>query len=130
MEVGNNHFDIDKYFNLGIRLYNNEEYYLAHDCFEIVWKNIEKDKVFYQGLIQISVANYHYKKKNYKSAVEQYKKGIDKLKQYIPYYLKIDVLTIVNNSSSILSLLNGNSKTNCLIKIKKINKITLCDNLH
>ncbi len=39
----------------GIKLFNNSDFFAAHDFFEGLWMEAKKDKLFYQGLIQVSV---------------------------------------------------------------------------
>jgi uncharacterized protein len=43
----------DARFAAGVRLFNHENFFEAHDVWEQVWKNVEgEEKTFYQGLIQ------------------------------------------------------------------------------
>ena len=43
----------DAHFAAGVRLFNHEDFFEAHDVWEQVWKNAEgEEKTFYQGLIQ------------------------------------------------------------------------------
>ncbi len=120
MEAGNN-----KYFELGVFLFNNEEYFLAHECFEKVWiKMNEKDpnKLFYQGLIQCAVGCYHLKNNNLKSAIAQFYKAKEKLKKYLPFYFNLDILALYKNLNNILDCLTVNSYNCNKLKIKNLKK--------
>ena len=91
-EAGNKNTTVLKYFELGVLLFNNQEFYLAHESFEKAW-NIteEKNKLFLQGLVQISVGSYFCLNSNYINSVKQYKKGITKLELFRPVFMNVDV---------------------------------------
>ena len=79
----------------GIELFNDFDFFSAHDFFENLWMNADKkDRLFFQGLVQVSVGSYHLINKNYNGALSQYKKGTQKLHSYVPVYksLKVDLL--------------------------------------
>ena len=47
----------DARFAAGVRLFNHENFFEAHDVWEQVWKNAEgEEKTFYQGLIQAAAS--------------------------------------------------------------------------
>ena len=50
----------------GILLFNQKEYFEAHEELEIAWRD-EKNKVreLYQGILQVGVAYYHIQRRNY-----------------------------------------------------------------
>ena len=86
--VAGNH-DITK----GINLFNNGNYFEAHDFFEEMWadERLEK-KEFYQGLVQISVTTYHFSSENFDGALSQYSKGLEKLEKYPDSYEGINLI--------------------------------------
>jgi uncharacterized protein len=52
-------------FHRGIALFNRGEFYEAHEVLEDVWRAAPvPEKLFLQGLIQISVALYHHSQGN------------------------------------------------------------------
>jgi len=50
----------------GILLFNQKEYFEAHEELEIAWRD-EKNKVreLYQGILQVGVAYYHIQRRNF-----------------------------------------------------------------
>lgn len=64
----------------GVELFNCHDFFSAHDIFEELWVEADREnKMFFQGLVQISVGCYHLICKNYKGAVSQLEKGLSKL---------------------------------------------------
>lgn len=76
----------------GIALFNECDYFSAHDFFEDIWMDANfNEKEFFQGLVQISVGCYHLICGNLKGAKSQLIKGSAKLKKYEPTYYRIDL---------------------------------------
>jgi len=76
----------------GICQFNDGYYFEAHDTLEDLWRETSGiDKLFLQGLIQISVGLYHYFNENDKGAVSQLSKGMRKLSGYRPAHCEIEV---------------------------------------
>lgn len=49
----------------GLRLYNAEEFFAAHEVWESVWlRSPEPEKTFLQGLIQVTAAFHHLRQNN------------------------------------------------------------------
>lgn len=79
----------------GVELFNDYDFFAAHDFFENLWMNAEsKDRLFFQGMVQLSVGSYHLLNKNIKGSLNQYKKGTNKLENYVPDYkgIELDIL--------------------------------------
>jgi uncharacterized protein len=56
-------------FRRGIRLFNSEEFFQAHEVWEEIWlTEAEPEKTFLQGLIQASAAFHHYVRGNLSGA--------------------------------------------------------------
>ena len=52
--------DSDQYLR-GIRLFNNAEFFDAHEALEDIWRAAPpENKKFVQGLVQVAVAFHHY----------------------------------------------------------------------
>ncbi|MFH0734584.1 MAG: DUF309 domain-containing protein [bacterium] len=125
-EAGNKDKIVFKYFELGLFLFNNQEFYLAHESFEKAWNITDnKDKLFLQGLIQISVGSYFCLNCNYINAVKQYKKGINKLELFRPVFMNVDVEKLLFWINELL--LEMNFTKNDIILTKKIKSICLID---
>ncbi len=77
----------------GIKLFNDGNYFEAHDYFEEMWTNERSEKkAFYQGLVQLSVGSYHLSCENYIGASSQYSKGLEKLEKYPNNFENINVV--------------------------------------
>ncbi len=76
------HIDLNN-IEKGIKLFNEGNYFEAHETWEDQWRGIEKspEKNFIQGLIVIAVALHHYKRKNYKGTSKLLGKGIKLLQE-------------------------------------------------
>jgi len=75
---------------LGIDLYNAGHYWNAHEAWEQVWLDAERDlRAFYQGLIQVTAAFVHVTRNEYPGAIRLLDAGIDKLQRYPETYLGV-----------------------------------------
>ncbi len=80
----------------GITLFNCADFFCAHDYFEELWFNSDKDdQMFFQGLVQVSVGCYHLISGNYKGAVSQLTKSKKKLMNYLPVHYNIDLKKLI-----------------------------------
>ncbi len=105
VEAGNN-----DYFELGIKLFNHEEYFLAHECFEILWNNTkptDEKRLFYQALVQTSVGFYHLKREDKVNSLAQFNKAINKLEKFLPLYDNLDIFALFRNLLHIVDCLNN-----------------------
>lgn len=76
----------------GVKLFNDADFFAAHDFFELLWVESNRDdKLFFQGLVQISVGCYHLIYGNYRGAKSQFIKGTNKLKKYSPAYYNLEL---------------------------------------
>ena len=72
-------------FYRGVELFNLEEFYAQHDQFEDIWRKTSKDnsmRLLYQGILNIGVGFYHFKRNNFVGNKRQLTKGIARLKQF------------------------------------------------
>ncbi len=69
-------------FEKGIKLFNNQEWYEAHDVFEDIWHNINgAERITVQAILQIAVAQVHLSNDNKVGATILYGEGLGRLKQ-------------------------------------------------
>jgi len=81
----------EKYLE-GIRLFNEEEFFECHDVLEELWTETRGDeRLFYQGLIQASVALFHFGNENLGGARKLYHSSTEKLKQYLPHFMSLNL---------------------------------------
>jgi len=70
--------------------FNEGDYYTCHDLLEEMWM-MEKDNLFLKGLLQMSVAIYHYEYGNVKGARVMMQTAHDYLQAYRPKYWGLDL---------------------------------------
>ena len=92
----------------GIKLFNKADFFAAHDFFEDIWIDAKnEDKLFFQGLVQISVGCYRLICGNFSGAKSQLRKGEEKLNRFSPAFLKVDVEELLFNLRKVLSALKN-----------------------
>jgi hypothetical protein len=73
----------DALLQLGIDLYNAGHYWNAHEAWEQVWLDSEREmRGFYQGLIQVTAAFVHVTRNEFPGAIRLLDAGIEKLQKY------------------------------------------------
>ncbi len=76
----------------GVDEFNRGLFFECHDTLEELWmETAGEDRLFLQGLIQVSVGFYHFVNRNYKGATSQFTKGLAKLEHYRPSYRGIEL---------------------------------------
>lgn len=91
-------------FLLGIKQFNNQEFYACHDTLEALWiESSEGDRLFYQGILQVAVGCYHLGNNNWRGAVILLGEGAKKLSNYTPNYQKIDIDHLLENTLNLLA---------------------------
>ena len=97
----------------GIALFNDCDFFAAHDFFEDIWMEADRDeKEFFQGLVQISVGCYHLICGNLKGAKSQLTKGKTKLTNFEPNFYEVN-LSLLNKK---VEKLINNIDSNTIIK--------------
>jgi len=80
----------------GIRLFNEEYFFEAHEVLEDLWKREHgKPKLFLQGLIQICAAYHHFQNGNLIGAETLLERGAQKMRSYPADYLGIDTAKLL-----------------------------------
>lgn len=70
-------------FEEGIRLFNTQKYFEAHEALEAVWLIAEgEEKIFLHGLIQVAAAFHHYTRGNAAGFRSLLDKGWKKLARF------------------------------------------------
>ena len=76
----------------GLRLFNAEEFFEAHDVWEELWsESLGDEKKFLQGLIQASVSLFHFGNDNFGGARKLYDSCRAKLDPYRPSFMGLDL---------------------------------------
>jgi uncharacterized protein len=90
-------------FWTGIDQFNQGEFYACHDTLEAIWMEaLETDKPFFQGILQMAVALYHWQNGNVRGATILMGEGINRLGKYLPDYGEIDVAQLIEDGRRIL----------------------------
>ena len=83
----------DNFLN-ALNLFNNQKWYEAHDAFEDIWNNIDGDeRQIIQGILQVSVSQFHLSKGNINGATILLGEGLGRIKNRTNINLGIDLKT-------------------------------------
>lgn len=81
----------EKYLE-GVRLFNAEDFFECHDVLEELWsETLGEERRFYQGLIQASVALFHFGNENLGGARKLYESARKNLEPYAPLYMGLNL---------------------------------------
>jgi len=81
----------DSLFN-ALNLFNNHEWYEAHDAFEEIWNSVDGDeRQVIQGILQVSVSQFHLSKGNLNGATILLGEGLGRIKTRTKIDLGIDL---------------------------------------
>jgi uncharacterized protein len=91
----------------GLQCYRNREFFLAHEHWEQIWLTSEKeDKVFLQGLIQMTAAFHHLAKNNRVGASSLLRAALRRLETFPSDFGGIAVGSLRNSMVSWLDALD------------------------
>ncbi len=82
----------------GWRLFNEKQFWHAHEAWENVWKRRpEESRIFFQGIVQLAAA-YHLLlvKKRYGGMMKNFDKAEEKLRLFPSTFLRVDVAELLN----------------------------------
>jgi len=80
----------------GIRLFNTQHYFEAHEALEAVWLKATGDrKTFLHGLIQVAAAFHHYTRGNGAGFRSLLEKGCSKLEPFGTEFEGIDLASLM-----------------------------------
>jgi hypothetical protein len=94
-------------FEEGIALFNNGEFWRAHEAWEEVWhRRPEESRLFYQGIIQ-AAAGYHLavERPRVSGAIRNFEKSLEKLALFPSPFLGIDVTGLMRSMRSAIEAL-------------------------
>ncbi|WNS74795.1 DUF309 domain-containing protein [Bacillus sp. DTU_2020_1000418_1_SI_GHA_SEK_038] len=91
-----------EYYEFFIK-FNEGDYYTCHDLLEEMWMT-DKGNLFFKGLLQMSVAIYHYEYGNIKGARLMMKAAHDYLQDYRPMHWGIDLEQVYSFIEKCLAL--------------------------
>jgi predicted metal-dependent hydrolase len=80
----------------GVRLFNQGEFWHAHEQWEACWKaSGEPDALFYKGIIQAAAALVHWRKGNLRGLRRNWEKGRPKLVALAPAMNGLDLRALI-----------------------------------
>ena len=83
----------DAFFD-ALNLFNNQKWYEAHDAFEDIWNTLEGDeRQIIQGILQVSVSQFHLSKGNLNGATILLGEGLGRIKNRTNIDLGIDLVS-------------------------------------
>lgn len=83
-------------FLKAVELFNRGEWFKSHELIEDLWVGEQGEtREFYQGIIQVGAALYHWKRGNFNGAVSLLEKGLDRLRKAQPICLGIDAMAFM-----------------------------------
>ena len=75
-----------------LNLFNNHKWYEAHDAFEDIWNTLDGDeRQVIQGILQVSVSQFHLSKGNFNGATILLGEGLGRIKNRTNINLGIDL---------------------------------------
>jgi len=102
----------------GIELFNRGEFFEAHEVLEDVWRAAPaSEKLFLQGLIQISVAFVHHSRGNHQGAQSLLRRACRNLSGYPAVCEGIDLQGLIASAERWRAALEENSAPPALLKI-------------
>ena len=110
-------------FLSALNLFNNQKWYEAHDAFEDIWNTLDGDeRQVVQGIIQVSVSQFHLSKGNHNGATILLGEGYGRIKNRTNINLGIDLETLCKCLEKILiklqygEILNESDKPYLVLK--------------
>ena len=98
----------EELFTVGITAFNKKQFYDAHEYWEEIWNEYNiPDRLFIQGLIQLTVAYFHITNQNLKGAKSMFNKCLPKLSEFVPLHRGLDIKDIVDKVISSLDCIES-----------------------
>ena len=96
-----------------IDLFNNQKWYEAHDAFEDIWNDLVGDeRQIIQGILQVSVSQFHLNKGNLNGAMILLGEGLGRIRNRVSVELEIDLILLCSSLESLLHKLHTKTPLN------------------
>ena len=100
-------------FFIALNLFNNQKWYEAHDAFEDIWNTLYGDeRQIIQGILQVSVSQFHLSKGNLNGATILLGEGLGRIKNRTKINLGIDLEKFCKCLEELLRKLQYNEDLN------------------
>ena len=91
-----------------LNLFNKKKWYEAHDAFEEIWNGLYGDeRQIIQGILQVSVSQFHLSKGNLNGAMILLGEGLGRIKNRVSVDLGLDLLSFCNSLEILLEKLHA-----------------------
>jgi len=98
---------------IALNLFNNHDWYEAHDAFEEIWNCVDGDeRQVIQGILQVSVSQFHLSKGNLNGATILLGEGLGRIKTRTNINLGIDLESFCRSLEDLLRKLQHKEKLN------------------
>ena len=95
--------------SVALNLFNNQKWYEAHDAFEDIWNTLDGDeRQVIQGILQVSVSQFHLSKGNLNGATILLGEGLGRIKTRTNIHLGIDLYSFCQSLEDLLRKLQYN----------------------
>tara|TARA_B100000941_G_C28370086_1_gene481667 strand:- start:358 stop:729 length:372 start_codon:yes stop_codon:yes gene_type:complete len=95
-------------FNKALDLFNNKKWYEAHDALEDIWNTLDGDeRQIIQGILQVSVSQFHLNKGNLNGAMILLGEGLGRIKSRTNFDLGIDLVLFCQRLEFLLNKLQS-----------------------
>ena len=89
-------------------LFNNQKWYEAHDAFEEIWNGLNGDeRQIIQGILQVSVSQFHLNKGNLNGAMILLGEGLGRIKSRVSVDLGLDLYSFCKSLEVLLDKLHS-----------------------
>tara|TARA_B100000212_G_scaffold98012_1_gene71954 strand:- start:670 stop:1041 length:372 start_codon:yes stop_codon:yes gene_type:complete len=96
-------------FKEALNLFNSQNWYEAHDALEDIWNELDGDeRQIIQGILQISVSQFHLSKGNKNGAIILLGEGLGRIKKRSHINLGIDLVSFCICLEKLLNKLHLN----------------------
>jgi len=102
---------------VALNLFNNHEWYEAHDAFEEIWYSVDgEERQVIQGILQVSVSQFHLSKGNLNGATILLGEGLGRIKTRTNINIGLDLESFCKSLEDLLrklqykQILNENDK--------------------
>tara|TARA_B100000609_G_C16970920_1_gene308905 strand:+ start:224 stop:595 length:372 start_codon:yes stop_codon:yes gene_type:complete len=96
-------------FKEALDLFNSQKWYEAHDAFEDIWNELDGDeRQIIQGILQVSVSQFHLSKGNNNGAIILLGEGLGRIKKRTHINLGIDLKSFCDSLEKLLNKLHFN----------------------
>ena len=86
----------------GLEEFNRQEFFEQHETLEGIWiREPDAVRYLYQGILQVGVGFYHWRRGNWRGAVAKLVHGLAKLEPYRPICMTIDVERLVLETAAL-----------------------------